>query len=124
MRGTNRRPQDKGAFGTVSKLPSGRWRAMYYGPEGRKGRRYSAPTTFTTKSAARQWLATVQADMIRNVWLPPEKPGTGAPHANVLTLAAYAGVWLDQRDLKTAPASTTASCSTATSCRPGWPGCR
>ena len=100
MRGTNRRPQDKGAFGTVSKLPSGRYRALYYGPEGKRGRRYTAPTTFTTKRAARQWLSTVQADMIRNVWLPPEKPGTAAPGAGVLTLASYAGLWLDQRDLK------------------------
>ena len=45
MRGTNRRPQDKGAFGTVSKLPSGRYRALHYGPDGTRGRRYTAPTT-------------------------------------------------------------------------------
>ena len=38
--------------------------------------------------------------MIRNVWLPPDKPGTAAPGAGVLTLASYAGLWLDQRDLK------------------------
>ena len=38
VRGTGRRNQDPGAFGTVSQLPSGRWRAMYYGPDGSKGR--------------------------------------------------------------------------------------
>jgi integrase len=100
-RGEGRRNQDKGAFGTVSRLPSGRYRAMYYGPEGTRGRRYGAPTTFTTKKAARQWLSMVQADMIRKVWQPPEQlPASGPPHANVLTLAAYAGRWLAQRDLK------------------------
>jgi integrase len=102
-RGAGRRPQDKGAFGTVSKLPSGRWRALYYGPDGKRGRRYTAPTTFTTKRAARQWLSTVQADMIRKVWQPPEPSrDTSAPHraASVLTLASYAGLWLEQRDLK------------------------
>jgi hypothetical protein len=67
-RGAGRRPQDRGAFGTVSKLPSGRWRAMYYGPEGSGGPRYKAPQTFTTKRDARRWLATVQADLIRGQW--------------------------------------------------------
>lgn len=100
-RGQGRRNQDKGAFGTVSKLPSRRYRALYYGPEGKRGRRYSAPTTFPTKKAARKWLATIQTDMIRNVWLPPDnKPANGDPGVGVLTLASYAGKWLAQRDLK------------------------
>jgi integrase len=100
-RGHGRRNQDKGAFGTVSKLPSGRYRALYYGPDGKRGRRYSAPTTFTTKKAARKWLSLIQADMIRNVWLPPDnKPANADPGAGALTLASYAGRWLEQRDLK------------------------
>lgn len=99
-RGEGRRPQDRGAWGSVTRLRSGRWLARYYGPEGKKGRRYHAPTTFTTKRAARQWLSTVQADMLRKVWLPPEQPDTAAPHAAVLTLASYAGLWLSQRDVK------------------------
>jgi hypothetical protein len=100
-RGEGRRPQDKGAFGAVSKLPSGRYRALYYGPEGKRGRRYSAPTTFRTKKEARKFLATVQADRERGVWLPPDnKPANGDPGAGALTLASYAGRWLEQRDLK------------------------
>ncbi len=99
-RGEGRRRQDRGAFGTVSKLPSGRWRAMYYGPEGKRGRRYRAPTTFTTKRAARQWLATVQADLIRGKWLPPVDEQPPAAGARALTLGAYAATWLAQRDLK------------------------
>jgi integrase len=98
-RGQGRRPQDKGAFGTVSKLPSGRYRALYYGPEGRRGRRYKAPTTFKTKGEARKWLATVHADIIRKVWLPPvdQQP---QPPAKVLTLTRYADQWMAQRNLK------------------------
>jgi integrase len=99
-RGEGRRRQDKGAFGTVSKLPSGRWRALYYGPQGRHGRRYRAPTTFTTKRAARQWLATVQADIIRGKWLPPVDAQAAAPGTRALTLNTYTATWLAQRDLK------------------------
>jgi integrase len=100
-RGAGRRNQDKGAFGTVSKLPSGRWRALYYGPDGTAGRRYRAPTTFTTKRAARQWLSTIQADMIRNAWLPPVDTTPASPAGTKkLTLAGYAQTWLSHRDLK------------------------
>ena len=94
-RGQGRRPQDKGVFGSVDQRASGRWRAMYY----HEGRRYTAPTTFTTKRLARQWLAAVQTDILRAVWLPPD-PGTAAPGAAVLTLASLLGPVAEQRDLK------------------------
>lgn len=46
------------SFGNVDRLPSGRWRARYTGPDGqRRGQ------TFPTKSDARAWLATVSADV-------------------------------------------------------------
>ena len=64
-----RKTRDSGTFGTAHKLPSGRYRAMYYGPD---GRRYTASTTFTTKHEARAWLALRQADIIRKAWEPPE----------------------------------------------------
>jgi integrase len=98
-RGQGRRNQTAGTFGSVDQRASGRWRAQYYGPDGSKGRRYAAPVTFPTKRAARQWLATVEADMLRGLWLPPEAAGT-APAAAVLTLASYADRWLERRDLK------------------------
>jgi integrase len=97
-RGQGRRAQDKGVFGSIDQRASGRWRAQYYGPEGRKGRRYAAPTTFRTKREARQWLNAVEIDMLRQVWVEPT--AAAAPHTNVLTLASYAGLWLEQRDLK------------------------
>ena len=37
------------AFGTISRLPSGRFRARYTGPD---GARYSAPATFDTRAQA------------------------------------------------------------------------
>jgi integrase len=92
-----RRPQDKGAFGAVRKSPSGRWQALYYGPEGSRGRRYKAPTTFTTKRAARQWLSTVQADIIRGKWLPPADQQPPAPGTKALTFRSYAEQWLPNR---------------------------
>jgi integrase len=98
-RGQGRRPQDKGVFGSIDQRASGRWRAQYYGPEGRKGRRYSAPMTFRTKREARQWLNEVEVDLRRQVWVEPTA-GAAAPGAAVLTLASYAGLWLEQRDLK------------------------
>ena len=75
-------------FGTIARLPSGNYRAQYYGPEGQRGPRYSAPTTFRTKGEARAFLATVHADITRGKWLPPnqakDKAGTKA-----LTLAEH-----------------------------------
>jgi hypothetical protein len=94
VRGEGRRDQDRGAFGTVSQLPSGRWRALYYGPEGKAGRRYKAPCTFRTKGEARKFLATVHADIIRNQWLPPVEQ---APAPTKQTLADYADIWLPNR---------------------------
>ena len=78
-----RKTRDSGTFGTAHKLPSGRYRAMYYGPD---GRRYTAPTTFTSKAGARAWLALRQADIIRKAWTPPE----ATTRAARLTFGQYA----------------------------------
>ena len=48
-----RRPAGKRAFGEMSKLPSGKYRARYTGPD---LRRYSAPVTFVAKMDAEAWL--------------------------------------------------------------------
>ncbi|MGW0103211.1 site-specific integrase, partial [Nocardia sp. NPDC003354] len=42
-----RKPQRRREFGTVRKLPSGRWQARYLGPD---GQRHKAPETFATKT--------------------------------------------------------------------------
>jgi integrase len=89
-RGEGRKPQKRGAFGTAHKLPSGRYRAMYHGPD---GRRYSAPQTFLTEKDARGWLSLRQADIIRGKWLPPVDAQPAAPQ----TLGNYSDQWLANR---------------------------
>lgn len=83
-----------GTFGTVETLPSGRHRARYRGPD---GRRYTAPTLFLTVKDARGWLSLRQADIIKGLWLPPG--ATDRPAAR-LTFGTYADTWLEHRDLK------------------------
>lgn len=53
-------------FGSLRRLPSGRWQASYQTPA---GRRRSAPRTFPTKTDADRWLATVESDMLRGTWV-------------------------------------------------------
>lgn len=73
----------KRQFGTVRKLPSGRWQARYRTIDGRLS---SAPLTFKTKGDAGRWLASVEADKARGVWLDPK--------AGRAPLADYAAAWL------------------------------
>ena len=79
-------------FGSVRRLPSGRWQARYGTDDGGM---VPAPATFPTKRDADDWLATVQADMSRGTWLDPRRSG--------VTLAAYAQGWLAQRTVKGRP---------------------
>lgn len=92
-RGEGRKTRQAGTFGTVQQLPSGRYRAMYYGPD---GRRYRAPTTFLAVSDARGWLSLRQAEIISKAWTPPD----AAPKITRTTFADYARNWIKQRDLK------------------------
>ena len=84
-------------FGSVRKLPSGRYQARYTGPDGRP---YSArtpegrPLTFGTKQDAEGWLSLRHSEILRGAWLPP-----AAPKAAPVTLAAYAAAWMADRDL-------------------------
>ncbi|HOW95786.1 MAG TPA: site-specific integrase, partial [Mycolicibacterium fallax] len=64
-----RKTPASGTFGSVDQLPSGRYRAQYYGPD---GRRHKAPTTFVAKADARAWLALRQAEVIAKAWQPPD----------------------------------------------------
>jgi integrase len=79
-------------FGSIERLASGRFRARYPGPD---GRRYTAPVTFVTKSEARGWLSIKHAEITRKRWAPPQD----TPPA-VVTFGGYAQGWLAQRDLK------------------------
>jgi integrase len=63
---TNRRQ-----FGSIRKLPSGRWQARYR--DALSNKLLNAPTTFKTKAAANRYLATVEADTARGVWHDPRQ---------------------------------------------------
>jgi integrase len=55
-------------FGSVRRLPSGRWQARYSDPTGRE---QTADATFASKAEATRFLTTVEADMARAAWLDP-----------------------------------------------------
>ncbi len=71
-------------FGLLRRLPSGRYQASFIGPT---GKRQSAPYTFSTKTAADRWLATVELDLARGTW-------TDEVNARV-EFGEYARQWLD-----------------------------
>lgn len=70
-------------FGSVRKLPSGRWQARY---EVVGGRSIPAPRTFPSKAEAARWLAEVEADQARGLWIDPQAGRT--------PLSDYAWGWL------------------------------
>jgi integrase len=73
-------------FGSVRKLPSGRWQAAYLGPD---DLRRTAPTTFATKTDADKWLVLTQSAMLNNDWRDP------APGRQLL--GSYAKTWIEER---------------------------
>jgi integrase len=52
-------------FGSVRRLPSGRWQASYW----HDGERRVAAGTFLTKADALAFLSTVEADLVRGTWI-------------------------------------------------------
>lgn len=96
VRGAGRSDAKSGTFGTVTELPSGRFRARYFGKD---GRRYKAPTTFTTKQDARAWLSLKQADIIRDEWQPP----TTTAKPQKLLFRDYAERWVRNRTVDGEP---------------------
>ncbi len=75
----------KSNFGSVRKLPSGRWQARYE----HEGLTHTAPHTFPTKADASAWLAEVQTDQRRGVWIDPK--------AGQVLLRHYVESWLAAR---------------------------
>lgn len=82
----------KSGFGSIRKLPSGRYQARYSAPDGLTR---NAPLTFDTKLDAQTWLSTVRADLARGLWRPPE-----LAEDRPITFGEYAAAWLADRDLK------------------------
>lgn len=89
------------SFGTVNKLPSGRWRARYR----HRGERHTAPVTFEDKETARQWLLrerrAIEDDPLG--WTPPAERARSAEEARKrrgITFGDYAESWLANRRTK------------------------
>ncbi|WP_243074818.1 site-specific integrase [Microbacterium sp. SS28] len=83
------------AWGQVDKLPSGRIRARYTGPD---GERYGAPITFDTLTDARGWLAKQRSAIDAGTWSSHTAQGAAAAHVRrVDTLGEYAADWIKTR---------------------------
>ena len=93
-----RRPT-KRQFGTVSQLPSGRWRARYTGPDGKK---HSAATTFPESDDAYAWLSNERKIIDRGDWIPP-KQRAQAKEDDARTVGAWLTEWLELRTRGTNP---------------------
>ena len=94
-------------FGSVRKLPSGRWQARYRTSDGRL---HTAPQTFASKTEATRFLTQAEADLTRGRWSDPRlgrtpfvewaarwqattvnlRPNTRAAYTNLLTAAGDA----------------------------------
>jgi integrase len=70
--------------GAVDALPSGRWRARFATPHGRR-----LTATLATKREADAWLAAHTTDIGRGVWVDPNR--------GRLPLSEYTAEWIDQR---------------------------
>lgn len=79
----------KRSFGEVEKLPSGRYRARYTGPD---GIRHKAPNTFAAKVDADAWLSLRRSEILRHEWEQPKDDGP--------TFGEYSRQWLAERPLK------------------------
>ncbi|MEY9965976.1 integrase [Streptacidiphilus sp. MAP12-16] len=75
-------------FGSVRKLPSGRFQARYLGPDGLER---TARETFANKSEANSWLSEVETDLARGDWRDPL--------AGAVNFTLYAETWINERDL-------------------------
>lgn len=76
----------KRRFGSIRKLPSGRFQARYRQPDGTMK---AAPHPFMRKSEAAQWLSVAESQMMRDEWIDPSR---GKVH-----LKEYAERWIDER---------------------------
>jgi integrase len=84
------------AWGTLRRLPSGKWQASYCGPD---LARHAAPITYTARMDAEHWLATERRLIERGEWSAP-RLRIEAQRAESKTLGEYATEWIGTRKLK------------------------
>jgi len=76
------------SFGNIRRLPSGRYQTRYW----HLGEQLAADTTFASKTDARHWLATTEADMVSGVWVDPD--------AGRVPFGEYAERWVAERPVR------------------------
>jgi integrase len=82
-------PNSKGRrrrFGSVRRLPSGRFQVRYVGPDGIVR---PADDTFATRTDADTWLIRKEAQILEGDWIDPD--------AGEILLPDYAVTWIDER---------------------------
>ena len=87
-------PRHKRSFGSIRKLPSGRYQANYTGPDTYI---HKAPHTFDTREDAEAWLTDVRRTISRGEWTAE---GERRKRAKPVTFDEYAATWLERRTLK------------------------
>lgn len=96
-------PQSRGRrarWGSIKKLPSGRWQASYPDPSAEGTRkRITGPTTYDRRADAEVWLASEHALIAQHAWTHPrEREETQAREAaerqrGAVTFKQYATQW-------------------------------
>jgi integrase len=91
----------KRLFGTISRLSSGKYRARYTGPDGKK---YSGPHPFFTKDDAGAWLRQEQKLIEFDEWQPPHlRYRTKEDDAR--TVGDWLRQWLDLQEKRLKPST-------------------
>lgn len=83
-------------WGWIRRSGSATWHASYIGPD---CIRHNAPKTFSAKIDAEGWLASERRLVEFGTWTPPAQREAQRVAA-VLTVAAYAATWIEQRQLR------------------------
>jgi integrase len=73
-------------FGSIRRLPSGRYQARYPGPDGVMR---PADDTFATKTEADTWLTMKEAEILNDEWIDPD--------AGAVLVPDYATTWIEER---------------------------
>lgn len=92
-RGADKR--DKRSFGSIRKLPSGRYQVRFTDPDGNF---VKAPKTFAAKVDAEAWLTDRRREIDAKLW----NPAVVAPPEKI-TFGAYAATWLAGRQVSGRP---------------------
>ena len=91
----------KRLFGTIARLSSGKYRARYTGPDGKK---YSGPHPFFTKDDAGAWLRQEQKLIEFDEWQPPHLRYRAKEDAT-RTVGEWLCQWLDLQEKRLKPST-------------------